>query len=136
MATTTFSQLPVAIALSGNEIIPADQYQGVAPSGTLTTVSLTVAQIAFFTIAISKGIPVTTAMCSNRQMREALANAGNLVTIDSATSADITNATTIEWRNGSIIVYGDAVASFIQTTLGYSNAQMAALFASALTYPF
>lgn len=132
MATTTFSQLPVAIAISGSEIIPADQSQG----GTLTTVRLTTAQIAFFTIAIIKGVPITTAMCSNRQMREALAAAGTLVTVDGAMSADITNAATIEWRNGSIIVNGDAVASFIQTTLGYTDPQMAALFASALTYPF
>jgi hypothetical protein len=135
MATTTFSELPVAIHVSGTEIIPADQYQGTPPSGTLTTVSITVNQIVLLTLAVAKGYPSSTSMCTNRQMREALAAGGNLVTIDSATSADINNATTIEWRNGNLIVLGDPVSVLVQTTLGYSNAQMAALFASAQTYP-
>ena len=135
MATTTFSQLPVAVALSGGEIIPADQYQGTSPSGALTTVSITVQQIVFLSVALTKGLSPTTLMATNRQIRSALAAAGNLITIDGAMSADITNATTIEWRNGTVIVAGDAVYSFIQTTLGYSASQMAALFATALTYP-
>ena len=127
MATIQIPNLPMAVAINGSEQLEAVQ-NGVS-------VRITTGQIALFAVTLFLGQQSTSASCSNRQMREALNAAGALVTIDGAVSADITNNVTIEWRNGSIIVNGDAVASFIQTTLGYTNMQMLALFASAITFP-
>lgn len=127
MATVQIPNLPMAIAINGSEQLECVQ-NGVS-------VRITTGQIALFAAALFIAKQSGSAVCSNRQMRSALNAAGQLVTIDGAVSADITNTVTIEWRNGSVIVNGDAVASFIQTTLGYTNVQMLALFASALTFP-
>jgi hypothetical protein len=41
------------------------------------------------------------------------------------------DAAAIRWATGAPVGLGDPLATFIQTTLGYSNAQMTSLFAAA-----
>lgn len=74
---------------------------------------------------------------NSRQMRQALvALGGNAIyTVDSVIPADIANAVNMEWNSGQSIVQGDPLSFVIQTQLGYNDAQMTALFASAATYP-
>lgn len=124
MPNVTIPSLPPAISLNGTELLEIVQ------NGT--SMKCTVAQIVFLALSYSNS---ANTVCSNRQMRSALAAIGQEVTIDNVIPADINDARTIQWRNGNIVVLNDALSNLIQTTLGYTAVQMAALFASALTFP-
>lgn len=124
MANATIPSLPAAVALSGNEQLEIVQ------GGT--SMRCTVAQIVYISLS-SGNISVT--VCSNRQFRSALSALGLEVTVDNAVPADINDAVTNQWQNGSVVVQNDALWTFTATTIGYNSTQMLALFASALTYP-
>jgi len=63
-----------------------------------------------------------------RQVQSWLAANSDLYAIDNAIPADIANPVTIQWRRGQVMDAGDGLYTFIQTTLGYSSATMAAAF--------
>lgn len=58
-----------------------------------------------------------------------------IYTIDSAMPADIASAVNIRWLNAGTMVFNDPLYSFIQITLSFTSAQMAAAFGSMQTYP-
>ena len=130
MAGTTLDALPPAIALSGNELVWLYQ-PGTNP---LTTpwigVRCTTGQIANL---LSGG---GAASCSMRQLFAAMAAAGVLVTADQAVPADITNSSNIAWNHAYRMTITDPfITGFLEGAIGYSAAQMAALFVAALAYP-
>jgi hypothetical protein len=63
-----------------------------------------------------------------RQVMQWAAALGVLYAIDNVVPADIANAVTIQWRRGQVMKSADGLYAFIQTTLGYTNAQMIAAF--------
>lgn len=64
-------------------------------------------------------------------MRLALADAGVLFDVATNIDADIASAVNIRWSSGAPIKPGDALADFIQATLGYSDPEMSDLFTAA-----
>jgi hypothetical protein len=74
---------------------------------------------------------------SMKQMRQALVNVSSAVlySVANVIPADIADPINIEWTGGGLVIPGDPLAMLIQTTLGYSNSQMNALFAAARTLP-
>lgn len=66
-----------------------------------------------------------------RQFKLALAAINQMETITASIPADVNNAINIEWTSSSSVIPGDSLANSVQTTLGYTNSQMASLFASA-----
>ena len=133
MATTTIDALPQAVMIADQDLLVLNQYQA---NGTYVTLKMTTTQLASFILNIIGIITPQPGFVSLRQFRTALAEQSELVTVDQAVSADITNAVNIQWNSGSLVVPDDDLASFVQTTLSYSDAQMTALFALAATMPF
>lgn len=58
-----------------------------------------------------------------------------IYTIDNACPADIASDINIQWNHGGYMYIGDPLYLFIQSTLGFSTAQMSAAFAVMKTYP-
>lgn len=67
---------------------------------------------------------------SGHSMEIALLNAGQVQYIRDNLASPPDEAA-IRWTNGAPVTPGDALANFIQSTLGYSDFQMTALFAAA-----
>lgn len=57
-----------------------------------------------------------------------------IYTIDNAVPADIASTVNIQWNHANTMVYGDALYSFIQSTLGFTSAQMLAALAAMQGY--
>ena len=57
-----------------------------------------------------------------------------IYTIDNAMPADIAQTTNIIWNHGSTMKQGDALYAFIQSTLGFSSAQMLAALTTMQGY--
>lgn len=70
------------------------------------------------------------------QIKQALAavSSATLYSVNNAVSADVASIANIIWTSGRTDL-NDALYTLIQTTLGYTNNQMAALYAAALTFP-
>jgi hypothetical protein len=68
-----------------------------------------------------------------KQMKQALANDSSvtLYAVNDVIPGDVADPINIQWTSGGMVVPGDALAVLIQATLGYSGAQMTALFAAA-----
>ena len=67
------------------------------------------------------------------QFKKALNNAGVMVTVDDAISANVTNNLNVQWRNGLSVQNGDALYTFVKSTLGYTDDQMSNLLQYAAT---
>ena len=68
-------------------------------------------------------------------MRQALAAAGDLLTLEGTSiSADPADVVANRWLGRAPISPSDAVAAWIKSSLGYSDAQMTALFTSSRTF--
>lgn len=130
-AGTTLDVLPVAVALSGNELVWL--YQP-GPNPLVTPwigVRCTTGQLA--TLASGDSSAAT---CSMRQLFAAMANQGVLVTADQQVPADITDSNNIAWNHAYRMTITDAfITGFLEPAIGYSPAQMATLFVLAQTYP-
>ena len=129
MAVEKYSQMAPAIALAGNEIvcISVPQTFGPVPYVTMTT---TVAQIA----NIYNGF--TTVTVSTRQLLAAMASDGVLYTAFDTLPPDPANSYNIAWWHSFRLAINDPfVTGFIQPAIGYTTAQMQALFALAATFP-
>ena len=74
---------------------------------------------------------LATSIITVGQVKRALIYNGVLQTVSDAVPADVTNAVNMEWYNGLSVKSGDALYSFIQSTLGYSASQMSALMSYA-----
>jgi 5-enolpyruvylshikimate-3-phosphate synthase len=130
MAGTTLDQLPQAVALSGSELVWLYQ-QGPNDQTPWIGVSCTTFQIA----ALINGNSGTS-VCSMRQLVAALAANGVLVAVAQAVPGDITTSTNIAWNHAYRMTISDSfVTGFLQPTLGYTNAQMIALFVEAQSFP-
>jgi hypothetical protein len=71
-----------------------------------------------------------------RQLVAAMAGQGTLVAVYEALPSDITNSYNIAWSHAYYMGITDPfITGFLQPTLGYTTAQMQALFTLALTYP-
>jgi hypothetical protein len=130
MAGTTLDVLPPALALQGNELLLIYQPQ---PGNLLVPyvgLRCTTGQVAELITGIGTINP------SMRQLIAALANQGVLVSVFDALPADITNSYNIAYNHAYVMTIGDSfVTGFLQPTLGYSGAQMIALFDLALSFP-
>lgn len=128
MSNTAFSGLSVAIVLQGNEIVPLSVPTGndQAPYVSMRT---TVSAIANYWLNLND------ATVTRRQLYSALAAAGVMATVYQAVSADPNSQNWVDFFTSFTVTLDSSLALFIQTTLGYSDAQMAALFVSALSYP-
>lgn len=65
------------------------------------------------------------------QLQIALQNAGQFNAVDNAMTADPTQPVNAWWTTGGIVVLGGTLSAFIQTTLGWTAAQMTGLFQAA-----
>jgi hypothetical protein len=83
-------------------------------------------------IAPSTG-PFVLGVTVAQAMAWAAAN-GVLYTLDNAVPADIANAVTMRWRRGLFLSPGDALYTFVQTTLGYTAGQMTTAFSAMQGY--
>jgi hypothetical protein len=72
-----------------------------------------------------------TGSVTRRQLFSALAAANLMPTVVNGIPADTNNAVYIEFISANVVSMGDTLAANVQATLGYTNAQMAALFATA-----
>jgi hypothetical protein len=129
MAGVTLDQIPPATSLAGGELIWIYQ-----PGGSQATPwvgkSMTTNQLAGFI----KGTGFTSP--TMRQLCAAMASQGTLVGVFNALPSDITNSYNIAWWHAYYMNIGDPfVTGFLQPTLGYTGAQMQALFTFALTFP-
>lgn len=123
-AGTTLDTIPPALALGGDELFWVYQ-PGPTEATPWIGLSCTLDQVVSFVL----GRQTTTTM---RQLVVALQGQGVLVEVAQAVPSDITNAINICWAHGNAISLGDIfVTGFLQPTLGYSNAQMVALFGLA-----
>jgi hypothetical protein len=124
MANVQIPMLPRAIVLNGNEPIEAVQ------AGQ--SVQINPLLIAKYIATLSPGI---FGNATGWQLQMALVNQGQYYNIQSAIPSDPTNFVTIEWTTGAPIAPGSQLYTFIQSTLGYSTAQMTALITLAQTFP-
>lgn len=128
---TTLDVLPQAIALSGQELVWL--YQP-GPNPLVTPwigVRCTTGQLA----TIGGGGPGA-ATCSMRQLFAAMASQGVLVIADQQVPGDITDPNNIAWNHAYRMTITDAfITGFLEPAIGYSPAQMAALFVLAQTFP-
>ena len=116
-------QLPAAISLSGQELLEIVQ-NGVS-------LRCTSQQIASIYAPANLGV-------TQKQIRAWAASTGSplyIYTIDNACPADIANIVNIQWNHGNTMAVGDPLYLFIQSTLGFSSAQMSAAFTVMQTYP-
>ena len=135
-AYTPFSQMPIATAINGTEILCASLPQPFSIPPFLTE-TLTVAQLAaYIALLINGGHIVPIGYVSMRQLKAALAFQNELVPLFDNLPGDMNNEYNITWWSGSIINATDIfITGFLQPTLGYSNAQVVTLLALAQTYP-
>lgn len=82
---------------------------------------------AFAAVGMTPGTVVVTM----RQYRLALRANGIIYTVSNAISADIADPVNIEWNSGATVTQNDALSIATQVAAGYTNVQMAALFALA-----
>jgi len=68
---------------------------------------------------------------TRRQFFSALAAAGKMPAVLNGVPADANDPVYIEFISGNVITPGDTLATNVQATLGYSAAQMTALFTTA-----
>jgi len=132
MSGVTLDQLPPAIALTGAELVWV--YQA-GPNPLVTPwigYRCTTSQIANLLTTASGG----SSTCSMRQLFAAMASQSVMVTAFEQLPADITNTYSIAWNSAYRMSIADPfITGFLQSALGYTGAQMAALFALALTFP-
>lgn len=130
MAGTTLDVLPPALGLQGNELLWIYQPQTGDTPVTYVGLRCTTAQVAALVSGIGTVNP------SMRQLIAALASQAVLVEVEQAVPGDTTNSYNIAWNHAYVMSIGDSfVTGFLQPTLGYSGAQMTALFTLALTFP-
>ena len=67
------------------------------------------------------------------QFKRALNFNSLIQTVSDAIPADVTNVVNMQWYNGISIYKADPLYSFVQTLLGYTDSQMAALMSYAAT---
>jgi hypothetical protein len=81
------------------------------------------------------GSAVSSTAVTQVQMRNALVTTGGgaIYTVSNAIPADIADPVNVAWTSSNVVSPGDALAVSIQASLGYSTAQMDALFALART---
>jgi len=79
------------------------------------------------------GTPIP-APITMKQMKQALINTGVFYTISNAIPANPGVTLNVAWWS-AFISPGDTLSAFIQSTLGYSNTQMTALYAAAALLP-
>ena len=72
---------------------------------------------------------------TRRQFFAAIANLGMMNQVVQNISADTNNSTYLEFVSAMFVTPNDVLAASVQTTLGYTAAQMDALFVSAASYP-
>lgn len=124
-AGTTLDTIPPALGLNGGELFWIYQ-QGPTEATPWIGLSCTAAQIAQFAAGLAQ--PATTM----RQLLSALSIQGVLIEVFDALPSDLTNTYNICWYHGATVSLGDVfVTGFLQPTLGYTNAQMQALFVLA-----
>lgn len=129
-AVTTFDQAPILTGIIGSELMYAYQPLGTIPA-TYLGGTLTPNQLKAFVQGTSAGT-----VASMRQLKAALVSQSVMLTVLVAVPADPTNSTNIAWFSAYEMTPTDVfVTGFLQPTLGYSNAQIAALFSLALTFP-
>lgn len=133
MSVTTFSQLPEIFALSGQELFMISQPQTppISPAVPWVSYAVTAQVIKNF----AQGIP-STSQVTMRQLKQALSAQSVIIEVYQALPADIADGYNIAWASASNMTLTDPFTlGFLQPTLGYSNAQMQALFLLALTFP-
>lgn len=123
MASVQIPSLPQAIALNGSEPIEAVQ------AGQ--SVRINPQLLAAYAATIYPG---ANSSATGWQLQMALVNQGQYYNVQSAIPADPTNFLTIEWATGAPIAINSRLYIFIQSTLGYSTAQMTTLIALAQTF--
>jgi len=130
MAGTTLTAIPPALALNGSELVWIYQQTG-NPVNPWVGLRCTTSQVAnLLTVGtLSNSI-------SMRQLFAAMASQGVMVTAFEALPADITDSNNIAWQHAYRMTITDTfITGFLQPAIGYSTAQMQALFALALTFP-
>lgn len=65
------------------------------------------------------------------QLKRSLVDSGQLHNVDAAISADPSSTIAIAWGNGARTQIGDVLSNFIKSILGWTDAQMQALYANA-----
>lgn len=68
---------------------------------------------------------------TRRQFLQAIANQNLLQTVVASIPANANSPIYVEYISANSVAPGDTLATAVQTALGYSNAQMAALFIAA-----
>jgi hypothetical protein len=131
---TTLDQLPPALALNGGELFWI--YQA-GPTEATPWIGLrcSTAQIAQL-VADLIGAGLSSTAITMRQLIAAMAAEDTLVGVYESLPSDLTNSYNIAWSHAYIITISDPfIVGFLQPTLGYSSAQMQALFAAAAAFP-
>jgi hypothetical protein len=132
MTGTTLNNLPPAIALSGAELVWL--YQP-GPNPLVTPwigVSCTTSQIANLLTTSGGG----SSTCSMRQLFAAMANQSVLVLAFGSLPGDQTNQYNIAWYHAYRMTITDPfITGFLEPAIGYTGAQMAALFVLAQSFP-
>ena len=124
---TTLNNLPPVLALNGSELFFLYQYDPAI--STWITYSCTAEQL------FNGGFDGAS-VCSMRQLFAAMADQDVMLTAFDQLPADITNTYNIAWTHGYRMTITDPfITGFLQPAIGYSDAQMVALFALALTFP-
>jgi len=127
---TTLNDLPPVLGLNGTELFFLYQYDPLL--GVWVTYSCTADQIA----NLSSGSGGGSGVCSMRQLFAAMADEDVLVTAFDQLPSDITNSYNIAWNHAYRMTITDTfITGFLQPAIGYSSAQMAALFVLAATFP-
>lgn len=130
IAPTPYDQAPILSGIIGTELLYAYQPLGTIPS-TYRGGTITPLQLKSFVQGTSSGT-----IASMRQLKAALVSQTVMLTVLVAVPADPTNATNIAWFSAYEMTPTDTfVTGFLQPTLGYSNAQITALFTLALSFP-
>lgn len=130
MAGVTLDQLPPALYLGGAELIWLYQ-PGPTEATPWIGVSCTVADLISY--INSGGFSTQPTM---RQLLAAMASQGVFLTAFQALPADVTDPNNIAWNHAFRMTLSDPfITGFLEPTLGYSQAQMQALFTLALTFP-
>jgi hypothetical protein len=132
MADTVFSELPVAVALSGAEIVPLS-----VPTG-LSQAPYTSERTTVGSIWAQFGGTGGMGACSLRQWLEVVAaiGTGAAQALFDAIPADVGSSLWIQYNRGSRVVVGDILYLETQIVFAYSSAQMLALMAAAQALPF
>lgn len=82
--------------------------------------------------AVSGVVPVPGAVRRSQFLAALAAMTPNSIeTLAEAISPDRDDATNIEFNTATFVIYGDLLAAKTQSVFGFSNAQMATLFANA-----